>query len=200
MKKTVLLLLCVLLLLSLYGCDEPIKNIDPSTNDTEIFQPAPTIAPPSNIYVGMTRDDFLELYPNRGNTFELAQGYSWGHDNYLFINDDQGNPVVITVSAYSAGKPYYLTSIVAYDKNAIFVSEETFRGIEKGMTLHEVVSLVGNPFGNPDAGGLTLGWQFGENIRYCVLWTQHPDDPNVLIVKNIYRADNVAGTYESIFD
>jgi hypothetical protein len=67
------------------------------------------------------------------------------------------------------------------------------------MTLHEVVSLVGNPFGNPDAGGLTLGWQFGENIRYCVLWTQHPDDPNVLIVKNVYRADDVAGTYESIF-
>jgi hypothetical protein len=202
MKKTILLLLCVLLLLSLYGCDEPIKNIDPSTNDTEIFQPAPTIVPPSDVYAGMLLDEFWELYPQREDTLE-CQGLSWGFDGYMFIYDDHNNPVVITYHSVGPGRPredYYLTSVVAYDRNSIVISEARFRSIKEGMTLHDVVALVGNPYGNPDAAGLTLGWHCGEGIRFCIKWAKHPDDPNVLIVKNVYRADDIAGTYESIFD
>ena len=83
MKKTVLLLLCVLLLLSLCGCDEPIKNIDPSTNDTEIFQPAPTIAPPLNVYVGMTRARSLLYLTYSGNVSSFLNEFNPDYYNYL---------------------------------------------------------------------------------------------------------------------
>ena len=202
MKKTVLLLLCVLLLLSLYGCDEPIKNIDPSTNDTENFQPAPTITLPTDIYVGMTIDEFNELYP-KSDEYYKYDGRSLGYFNYKFFYDDDHNPVVLNYHSYGPNRPkehYYVISIAAYDKNAIIASEEVFRSIKKGMTLHDVVALVGNPYGNPDPTGLTLGWHCGEGLRYCVEWAEHPADSNVLIVKNVYRSDDVAGTYESIFD
>jgi hypothetical protein len=169
-----------------------------SNRALNVGQTAPEVASPSNIYEGMLLDEFWEIYPRRGNTFEIVKGCSWMHDGYIFISDDQDNPVVITVSDNSKGKSHYLTSVVAYDKNAIVVSEETFRSIEKGMTLHEVVSLVGNPYGNPDTAGLTLGWHCGDNIRFCVRWGRHPNDSNVLIVEDVYRADDAAGTYECI--
>ena len=138
MKKVLLLLLCVLLLLSLYGCNE--------------VSPANSIEPPSNIYVGMSRADFEALYP------EDICYYYWG--TYAFFDDPDGNPVVVYFAhdeAYNAT----VASIDAYDKNGISTSEDAFCQLRGGMTVQEIVSYVGNP-DRYMSSGETMRWRVGD--------------------------------------
>lgn len=177
MKKVMLLLLCVLLLLPLYGCNQ---------ND-EPIEPAATVAPPSDVYVGMPIDEFNSLYPeeNGDSRFRL----------YRFFEDENGNPGVITLPL-NAYVDVVVLSVVVYDKTNIVVSEEAFRSLEKNMTMHEVVSYVGNPHGEtPD--GLCSVWNCDDG-QFYVAWKNSPDDHAVLLVSDVRRVNETTGFSESI--
>ena len=193
----VLIVFCVSLL-----CAYRFDVLDKIIDNVQTLQPAATISPPSDVYVGMLMEDFYEVYPDRDDD-PASTKCSWGFENYIFIFDENNNPVIVTIRSDGPGRPkehYCVTSVVAYDKNDFVVSENTFRSIEKGMKLHDVVALVGNPYGNPDAGGENLGWYCGSGLRFFIKFVPDSEDRNVLIVANVYRVDEIADTVESIFD
>ena len=140
MKKAMLLLLCVMLLMSLYGCDEP----------TDIhFRPDNSIDPPANIYIGMPKDEFFALYPDKmTNPYREGVCFSyWGE--YGFLEDTEGNPVVVQFNGWRIG------SVDAYDKNTISITEETFNQLERGMSVQEMVSLTVKGFDLADKYRMT---------------------------------------------
>lgn len=118
--------------------------------------PANPVEPPDNIYVGMSRADFEELYP------EDVCFYYW--TSYAFFDDPDGNPVVV----YFEGNTYdklAIGAIYAYDKNGISQTDDAFCALEGGMLVQEIVSYVGNPdpITNPTE---TMVWRIGDNIEY----------------------------------
>lgn len=106
-------------------------------------RPNNSIAPPSNIYVGMPRDDFFALYPSgydysNGTCFEI-----WGE--YAFLKDCGGNPVVVYFEHGDGSDDWYVSSVDAYDKDTINVTEEACMQLERGMNYQEIVSVLGCP-------------------------------------------------------
>ena len=144
-----------------------------------------TVPPPSHIHVGMAIDDIDELYTCPGLL------------NYFFIEDTDGNPVIVTSRVEN--RKYSVASVTAYDKNTIDFSEVGFRKIDKGMTVHEVVSLVGNPLGCFSCYLDELTWSC-DGIMYSIKLEQHPDDSDVLIVRDVLQEDVETRTMKSIID
>ena len=177
MKKKLLLSLCVILMLSIVGCSAS-------------GRPAPTVTPSCDAYVGMPMEEFWELYKAGWADFSntiVFMGY------YYFIEDDNGNPVVITcTSTNSASTEKEVTSIVAYDKNEIELSSRSFYAIKAGMTVHEVISRLGKPKANIGATGERLSWRV-DDVIYDIDFRATEDDPFDLVVVNVYiRGENAA--------
>lgn len=123
--------------------------------------PANPVEPPPNIYVGMPREEFLKLYPKE------SCFYYW--HNYAFFEDVEGNPVVV---AFEADASYNSTiaAIHAYDKNEITVTSDTFTALERGMPVHEIVALLGNPLPICNNGVEVLEYKFDnmQGMQYSV--------------------------------
>ena len=187
MKKVV----CVgifMICLCLFAACQPSNIYSPEESAIDI-QPAPTIAPPSNIYIGMPIDAFNALYPKEDGNSQFRL--------YRFFEDDNGNPGVVTLPSNAYAEVVVL-SVAVYDKTNIIVSEEAFRSLEKGMTMHEVVSFVGNPHGaTPD--GLCSVWNCDDG-QFYVEWRNSPNEYGVLLVGDVRRVNEATGFSESIFD
>lgn len=167
MKHTLLLTLCVALVISMLGC---------SIGST----PAPTVTPNCGVHVGMSLEEFYDVYP---------VSYLLLMTSYLLIEDDSGNPVVLTYGKVDG--IYQITSMEAYDKNAIACSKKTFYAIEAGMTVQEVISLVGIPDNCSDFGTTnTLWWSLADSDEsVSILFYVLPDDSATLILEDVVLHD-----------
>lgn len=165
MKKMLLLSLCVILMLSIVGCSAS-------------GRPAPTVTPSCDAYVGMPTKEFWTLYDNED--VEALTGLS--DENYYFIEDANGNPVVLTLK--SINKNYTITAIAAYDKNKIELSSRSFFSIKAGMTVQEVISILGYPSGSGFSTGDRLSWKVDDTLFY-VLFRGQPGDPSISVVNDV---------------
>ena len=178
MKK--MLILILLLSVSLLSACQH-TNLD--------SRPDHSIAPPDNIYVGMPLEEFMVLYPNVRENPEGTCFYYW-ECRYAFFNDTNGNPVVVTFQFDSSYNGTVL-SINAYDKEKINVNEETFSSLERGMSVQELVSILGTPkahIRNIDG----LAWDYGEDIEYWIALKGRSsgDDPD-LVLSYICRTNKI---------
>lgn len=148
-----------------------------------------TIPPPSNVYVGMPLNEFNALCRNE----DFA-----GLLNYVFMYDDDGNPVVVTDGIDTNGN-WIIDSVVSYDKRTIVLSLANIKKIKKDMTVHEVVSLIGNPLGCFSPYGDELRWSC-DGIMYCIKLQKHPDNAKILIVSDVLQEDISSGKFVSILD
>ena len=148
-----------------------------------------TIPPPSNVYVGMPLNEFNALCRNEDFPGLLK---------YSFISDDDGNPVVTTWGRDINGN-FIIDSVVAYDKHTIVLSLANIKKIKKDMTVHEVVSLIGNPLGCFSPYGDELRWSC-DDIMYCIKLQKHPDNADILIVSDVLQEDISASKFVSILD
>lgn len=146
-----------------------------------------TIPPPSNVYVGMPLHEYDDLF-----------GEFPGLLKYSFIYDDDGNPVVTTWGRDINGN-FIIDSVVAYDKHTIVLSLANIKKIKKDMTVHEVVSLIGNPLGCFSPYGDELRWSC-DGIMYCIKLQKHPDNADILIVSDVLQEDISASKFVSILD
>jgi len=166
MKKNMLitLILCIGLLCA---CKPSNANISPATS----------IDPPSNIYIGMPLGEFKELYPDRDENPDGTCFYYW--TQYAFFEDTNGNPVVVhfTYDDYLNGE---VSSVDAYDKNEINLTDEAFGALSGGMTVQEIVSRVGLP--DPVCfNHHQLRWTFSNenvDVKYLIQLTEKNGQPN----------------------
>ena len=147
------------------------------------------IAPPSNIYVGMSLEEFMVLYPNMRENPEGTCFYYW-ECRYAFFNDTNGNPVVVTFQ-FDSSYNGTIFSINAYDKEGINVNEEIFSSLERGMSVQELVSILGTPkahIRNFDG----LAWDYGEEIEYWIALKGRSgeNDPD-LVLSYICRTNKI---------
>ena len=166
MKKLLLLTLCVMLLLSMWGCRASGK-------------PAPTVTPVCDAYVGMPMEEFWELYEHKDI---VSMAGIPGVDDYYFIEDDRGNPMVLIDK--DADGEYTIAAIEAYDKSKIELSSRSFFAIEIGMTVQEVISILGHPLGSFSAMGNLLTWRVDDTL-YDVAFHSQPGDPSIFVVENL---------------
>lgn len=171
---------------------------DPSVwwNNVTDIQPAPTIVPVTDVYEGLSMETFLERYCY-GDNYKDYENQYLGINNYYFIFDENNNPTILTSSKNGTADGYIISSITAYDKNAINICEETFYCIEQGMSIHEVVGLVGNPDWQT-SDGITLVWYCNDQFNFHISWKTDSSDPSLLIVNRVYIRDLNANTYERI--
>ena len=187
MKRIIFWTIIIVCLSTLCACRP--ANLETQVPSVANIQPAPTIANPSDIQLGMSLEDVFELYPEEAGSFNYC--------SHLFFCDREGNPVVATYPRNAYAERVIL-SITTYDKDAINVSEEAFRSIEPGMSIYDVVSLVGHPNGGPALDGLTLVWHCDDGETFHVEVIFKSDNPSVLTVTNVYRLDKITGNRECI--
>lgn len=168
----------------------------PSSTNVIDIQPAPTIVPVTDVYEGLSMETFLERY-SYGDNYKDYENQYLGINNYYFIFDENNNPTILTSSKNGTADGYIISSITAYDKNAINICEETFYCIEQGMSIHEVVGLVGNPDWQT-SDGITLVWYCNDQFNFHISWKTDSSDPSLLIVNRVYIRDFNANTYERI--
>ena len=122
-------------------------------------RPDNSIDPPANIYVGMSREAFMALYP------EDVCFYYW--TSYAFFDDSDGNPVVVYFERGHTPAKAKVAAIYAYDKNSIHPTEEVFCSLEGGMLVHEIVSYVGNPK-EYRTNVEEMLWVIDDNVKYII--------------------------------
>jgi hypothetical protein len=179
MKKMLLLSLCIILMLSTAGCSVS-------------GRPAPAVTPDSPVYVGMPTKEFWTLYDNE-DVLSMA-GFPGVDEDYYFIEDANGNPVVLTLR--NIDRKYTITAISAYDKNKIELSTRSFFAIREGMTMQELISILGHPFGSVFSSGDRLTWKVDDTF-FDVNFRTQPGDPSILVVNDVLIRDE---NYTSIIN
>ena len=176
MKKPLLLTLCVILLLSTLGCSASGK-------------PAPAVTPDIPFHVGMSSEEFWELYDSE-DIISLT-GLSFADEAYYLMEDDNGNPVVLTLKSRNS-----ITAIAAYDKSKIKLTSRSFFSIKAGMTVQEVISILGHPLMNYSANGDRLTWKVDDTF-FHVQFRSQPSDPSILVVYDVFVSSE---SYTSIIN
>ena len=169
MKKVLLLILCLLLFLA--GCSASGK-------------PAPSVTPDCGVYVGMPTEEFWKLYDNED--VKSMAGFPGVDEDYYFIEDANGNPVVLTLE--NIDRKYTITAIAAFDKNKIELSTRSYFSIKAGMTMQELISIVGHPLGCFNAAGDRLTWKVDDTMFHVTFRTRS-GDPSILVVEDVVLMD-----------
>ena len=157
--KRFLLIIFALCIMLLCGCQA-------ANND--VITPASPVDPPSNIRIGMTFDEFLELYPDKQWTPGATCFYT--NNEYALFEDGDGNPVVVHFVPVEINH-FVVGSVYAFDKNGINKSEAVFNALEGGMSIQEVISLVGlpEPYCINRTGVFT--WKLNDGVEYVISFT-----------------------------
>lgn len=179
MKKVILLILC--LLLFLVGCSAS-------------GRPAPTVTPDSPVYVGMPEEEFWEICEIKDDDIVSMAGFPGVDEDYFFMEDTNGNPMVVTI--IFKDRKYNVTAITAYDKNKIKLSTRSFFAIREGMTMQELISILGHPFGSVFSSGDRLTWKVDDTF-FDVNFRTQPGDPSILVVNDVLIRDE---NYTSIIN
>lgn len=166
MRKTIVLVLPIVLLCLLIGCGEQ--------------KAAPAITPVCDLYVGMPLQDLYTFYEN--DEIVVISNDPAVTICYYFVEDNAGNPMVLTVQ--SDESEYTVTDIVAYDKNAIVETREAFYSIAAGMTPQQVIALVGMPDGCFHSNVDRLTWEV-EDALFDVIFRSRSSEEDDLIVYDV---------------
>lgn len=100
-------------------------------------------------YEGMTVESFSKIIPEE-RTFHYV--------DYIFYDNLLGDPVVATVSNdYKT-----ITSLRSYSRFSIQPTRTAAESIQEGMSIHDVVSILGNPVGSYTSGMMTLSFELND--------------------------------------
>jgi outer membrane protein assembly factor BamE (lipoprotein component of BamABCDE complex) len=152
--KTILcILLSVVLVCSLSGCHQAKeKDINEEMGVEEIKE--------KNIYEGMSFEEFKEINPE--------ESYFQYYGGYLFGKTNDGDHYVAQLSDDCR----VISKVSCYEEESIDDSDATFEKIKEGMTVEQVVSMVGIPEGSYTSGMITLAFRSNTEAQYWVYFRQ----------------------------
>ena len=126
------------------------------------------------IYVGMPYDVFIKAIPEE----ERVQ-----IGGYAFFRNSMGGHIV----AYISREDQVITDIHCYDHWSVNPTDAEFSKIKKGMSVEQVVSIVGIPYGQPTFGMTTLGYKSDSGTTYLIYMDQEDtDDGIVYVVQSVH--------------
>lgn len=109
-----------------------------------------------NIYEGMSFEEF------KGKNSE--DSYFLYYGGYLFTKNNEGNHIVARMSDDGT----VISKINCYEESNIDNSDEAFNSIKEGMSIEEVVSIVGIPQGSYTSGMPTLSFESASGKMYWI--------------------------------
>jgi len=111
------------------------------------------------IYVGMSNYEAYNIFSS--NSSFVCYG------DYSFFENKWGNAVIVR-TLYNADKETHtVTDIRCYSSLWTNTSPNTFRQIEKGMSIYEVTSLIGLPYDSKTSGLPSFEYYDTEGNSYC---------------------------------
>jgi hypothetical protein len=135
--------------------------------------------PEQNIYEGMSFEEFMAK-----NSEESYFAYI----GYLFTKDNEGNHVVARLSDDCT----VITKVTRYEAKSIDNSDESFVKIKEGMSVEQIVSMVGIPEDSYTSGMISLGFQSDTGARYSIYLNQVRDEESTaLYVSSIKLLDKI---------
>jgi hypothetical protein len=109
-----------------------------------------------NIYEGMSFEEF------KGKNSE--DSYFLYYGGYLFTKNNEGNHIVARMTDDGT----VISKINCYEATNIDNSDEAFNSIKEGMSIEEVVSIVGIPQGSYTSGMPTLSYESASGKMYWI--------------------------------
>ncbi len=97
---------------------------------------------------------------------EPADEFSYG--KYIFYRDNNGKNVIVERCIHLCGR---YTNAQEFD--AVEPTDETFEKIEEGMTVYEVVELVGLPYTSTTFGRSSMVFSTAASKEYSVYFNDH---------------------------
>ena len=122
--------------------------------------------------VGMTRSDFAERFPN-----------AFSYIDYSFYEKSNGDGVVVHFGSTN----HAVDDVRIYSATSIDNSEESFSKIEEGMSVYEVVSLVGVPYRTNTSGMITMVFATDKGKEYSVYF--YKSDSDDLLVSSVMELE-----------
>lgn len=119
-------------------------------------------------YLGMPRSNFVDCYQSAFNYL-----------NYAFYEKENGDGVVVHFETDTGT----IDDIRIYSKDSIKRTKENFEKIKGGMSLYEVVSMVGIPCRTNTSGPITMVFATEDGEEYSIYFRQ--SDSDELVVYNI---------------
>lgn len=136
--------------------------------------------PERNIYEGMSYDEFTEK-----NSEESYFRYM----SYIFTKNNEGDHIVARVADDHAT----ISKISCFKNENIDRSDDAYWKIKEGMTVEQIVSIVGIPEGSYTSGMITLAFESDSGARYCVYFDQKREENKTEIyVSSIKLFDEIA--------
>lgn len=123
-------------------------------------------------YIGMTYSDYHEHH-------ETAFSYL----SFSFYEKENGDGVVVHFDDATGT----IDDIRVYPSNSVTKTKESFMRIKEGMSLYEVVSLIGVPYRTNTSGTITMVFATDAGEEYSVYF--HQDSSDGLVVARILELE-----------
>ena len=121
-----------------------------------------TIADHEGISAGMSYEDLCDLLENKK---------SYQYYNYIFLTNKWGNPIVVELNY----NDFSVSKIRCYSSLWTSTSPHAFEQIEEGMSIFEVTSRVGLPFGSTTFGMNSLSY-YDTSGNECRIYLTYDED------------------------
>ena len=151
MKKITLFILIIMIVVSLVSCNIS-QQVEVEEAETEEIK-----AEKDEIYVGMTRTELIKYLDSKSIEY-------FEYSSLLFFEEEVKNTVVRTTSVYASD--FKVLEFGKYDK--VDADKSKFEKIENGMSMFEIVELVGLPIDSTTFGMSSLDFLCSDGTRYRV--------------------------------
>lgn len=111
----------------------------------------------------------------------IEEGMRFDIMEYSFYEEKDGDNVLVRFDLATNT----IDELRTYPANTIDNSKENFSKIKEGMTVYEVVSLVGVPHRTNTSGMLTMVFDADDGTEYCIYFDIDHSDSTPLSVSKI---------------
>ena len=168
MKKLVISIISVLMVCLLSSCNvvQEVQAEEEKTENTPIEE--------GGIYIGMTEEKARENIKSRN-----VEYFDYG--SLMFFENEEGKNTVIHTSPDASGV-FLLYEIGTFDK--VVADQSAFEKIERGMSVLDVVELVGLPIGSTTFGMSSLDFECSNGTVYRIYIEGFEDIVRSVAIRN----------------
>ena len=124
------------------------------------------------IHQGMSSDEFSK---------SISKLPHFAYLNYCFFTDENDIPTVVTLSKDAST----VESVRTFKKTS--PTNEDFKKIVSGMTIYEVVELVGLPYESASFGQISMNFHASEGHFFTIDWSEENSQIKVLSCNGPYK-------------
>ncbi|MBQ9779428.1 MAG: hypothetical protein IJW00_00625 [Clostridia bacterium] len=140
------------------GLDMPPVNSQPLADGTETD--GQTMDDNLMLFLGMTYEEVVNALESDGMPYTYCL-------QHFFVSREDGSFFVLTMNPWG---PFVVDQIMEYQEKQ--PTRQDIYAIRSGMSVHEILSLLGRPIGDLASGAITVAYKTVEGDEFWIYWTQ----------------------------